>query len=108
MYSEKLEKAQEELRNAKTKEFEIFLKVMSWDICFLRGEDLVDCVGFIDTGICSYKCECSRQCIVHSKCWTRSFKRTCEVEADPQGSLQLLKVNVDDAYDAIQDSLCKT
>lgn len=89
-----------------------FVDVITSDTCFLCSEDLSDCIDSIGDGISSYKCRCTRQRIVHSKCWTQEFKCTCGVEAVPSvgtGDLNSrVKKEVEDSYSAIHDSLEKT
>jgi len=81
-YSEKLEKAKLELEKKKNIEFNNFVEVMRSDSCTICSEPLADCVDNIGRrGISSYKCECSRQRIVHTKCWTRDFRCSCRVMA---------------------------
>lgn len=80
-YSDKLEKAKIELEKKKTVDFDNFVEIMKSDSCTLCSEPLVDCVDNIGSGISSYECECSRQRIVHVKCWTRDFRCSCGVMA---------------------------
>lgn len=80
-YSDKLENAKIELEKKKTVDFDNFIEVMKSDSCTLCSESLMDCVDHIGRGIGSYECECSRQRIVHVKCWTRDFRCSCGVMA---------------------------
>lgn len=108
MHEDKLDALRKELEKLERKrDLEKFIEIMSSDTCTLCSEDLIQCVGEIGGGIQSYKCDCSRQRIVHTKCWTREFQCSCGVKAVPhvcEGSRNLRK-NVNSAYKYIKDAI---
>ena len=74
LLSMKLEVAKERL--ARQKKIEKLVDALQCTTCMICSEELVDCIQE-DMSISCYECRCSTQRVVHTKCWTRSFRCSC-------------------------------
>lgn len=90
---ESLENARKKLKKAT--DVEAFADVILGDACVICSRDLSEGISKLGRGISSYPCKCSRQRIVHTECWTRTFRCSCRVTAVPHDDMKAVREEIE-------------